>query len=679
VIARVVERPDIAALVVLLHRPGPMDRELERVLPPEAHRIGLRPFSESELRELDEALGDASAPVAGRDLPWVTGLLLAAPDDTNADGIFEAVEQVAAPDRQLVERLALAPGGLMLRAVQHGTGLSPLETLDRLRSLVARGLVTEIESSPPRFVIAHDLIGEAVRRRAGPATCIERSASLHDALEATGAPLGERVQHAVAGADVLGDRAVATITEAAKLLVRRGAFVDAIALAEATRAAGVAQAAPATIVINAARCFAQAALGERSDAAGRLLDLAQDAADIDEWDTVATLMQWRTRFGVADPVAGRLFESALAAVDQTEPRLRFEILWGLVFQTMYASGRVGEVRPLVDEMVEIADELRDPALRVRSLSCSHWLKALVPGDAHDLEALEALTDTITAYAEETNDEQLVAGAYAGHVGNALRRHDLAAADRHAEVLRRAREPHTRWRALLIDAMLRIDHLDLEAAETTIGDASRYAKERGLIIRGDESVAQAFVLSWAKGTLGQLRALLEARDPTAPGHRGWTAALALARLAAGDEAGAVALGAELAETTHTISNWDWYAFISAALLSDVAFFTGSTEIARHVVDQLTPMSGRRVMLGLAVDLGPVDRYLALAHATLGASGPVRELRDRARSQAGCELWSSRTERDEHATGQIVSTGDGAWTWIDVSPVTSSPPAGAPNAD
>jgi hypothetical protein len=222
---------------------------------------------------------------------------------------------------------------------------------------------------------------------------------------------------------------------------------------------------------------------------------------------------------------------------------------------------------------------------------------------------------------------------------------------------------------LIDVMLQIDHLDLDAAEATILDASTYARDRGLIIRGDESVAQAFVLSWARGTLGQLRTLLEVRDPASPGYRGWTAALALARLAAGDEAGAVALGLELAETTHTIANWDWYAFISAALLSDVAFFTGSTAIARHVVDQLTPMSGRRVMLGLAVDLGPVDRYLALAHETLGASGPVHELRDRARSQAGCELWSLRTERDDQATGRIVPKGEAAWSWIDVTPVRS----------
>lgn len=660
VIARLSECPDLAALVVLLHRPGPMDRALEDVLAPDARRIGLRPFSEGELDELSEALGEASAPAPGRHLPWVAGLLLAVPGDEKTDRIRDAVEQIATADRELVERLALAPGGLMLRTLQHGSGFAPVETLDRLRALVADGVVTELDGRPPRFVIAHDLIGEAVRRRAGPATGIERHAALHDALEATDAPLGERVQHAIAGADLLGDRADATMTAAAKLMVRTGAFVDAIALAEATHEAGVARTTPSRIVIEAGRTFAQAALGERTDAARRLLDLAQDAAAIEEWDIVATLMQWRARFGVADPRVGTLLESALAAVDVAEPRLRFEILWVLVFQTMFVNGRIVEASRLVDEMVGIANELRDPSMQVRALACSHWLQAVVGAST---ERLEALSDAIAEYAEETNDEQLIAGAHAGRVGNALRCHDLAGVDHHADVLRRARDPHTRWRSLLIDVMLQLDHLDLDGAEVTIGNASAFARERGLIIRGDESVAQAFVLSWARGTLDQFRTLLEVRDPASPGYVGWTAALALARLASGDDAGAVELGNELAGTVHAISDWDWYAFIAAALLSDVAFFTGSPGIARHVIEQLTPMSGRRVMLGLAVDLGPVDRYLALAHATLGAHDETRRLRDRARSQAGCELWTRRIERDERATGRIVPETDEAWIWIE----------------
>ena len=122
------------------------------------------------------------------------------------------------------------------------------------------------------------------------------------------------------------------------------------------------------------------------------------------------LMQWRTRFGVADPLAGKLLESALIAVDDAEPRLRFELLWGLVFQTMFTSGRIADASPLVDEMVEIANELRDPSMRVRALACEHWMQAVVGASA---ETLDALSDAIATYAEESNDEQLIAGAYAG--------------------------------------------------------------------------------------------------------------------------------------------------------------------------------------------------------------------------------------------------------------------------
>jgi len=660
VIGRILECPDIAVLAVVIQRPESERPLLEEILPSDTQRVRLLPFSERELDELARAIGDRASSGTGRNLPWVAGLLLAGPGATPDDRIGEAIEQLASGERELLERLALAPDGLMLRTLQHASPVAPLETLHRLRGLVADGLVTEQDGRPARFHVAHELIGEAVRARAGPALCIERSASLHDALEATGAPLGERVQHAIVGADLLGARSDQTVTAAAKLLIRQGAFADAIALAEAAHESGVAREPRSQIVIDAARFFAQAALGERSDATHRLLDLAQDAADIEDWDTVATLMQWRTRFGVADPLAGKLLESALIAVDNAEPRLRFEILWGLVFQTMFASGRVADASPLVREMIEIANELRDSSLRVRALACEHWMQAVVgasPG------ALDALSDEITAYAEETNDEQLIAGAYAGRIGNALRQHDLAGVDLHANVLRRARQPHTRWRAHLVDAMLQLDHLDLDGAESTIGAAARYAGQHGLIIRGDESIAQAFILAWVRGNLGQFRDLLEGRDPDSPGYLGWTAALALARLAAGDHEAAVALGTELAATSHPISDWDWYAFIAAALLTDVAYFTGSPTIAEHVIDQLAPMSGRRVMLGLAVDLGPVDRYLALAHATLGAHEMAAALRDQAREQAGCRLWSTRLECDEHATGRIVEPTDGAWTWIE----------------
>ena len=60
--------------------------------------------------------------MTGRDLPWVAGLLLAGPGDTPDDRIGEAVEQVGAGDRELLERLALAPDGLMLRTLQHASG-----------------------------------------------------------------------------------------------------------------------------------------------------------------------------------------------------------------------------------------------------------------------------------------------------------------------------------------------------------------------------------------------------------------------------------------------------------------------------------------------------------------------------------------------------------------------------
>ena len=90
---------------------------------------------------------------------------------------------------------------------------------------------------------------------------------------------------------------------------------------------------------------------------------------------------------------------------------------------------------------------------------------------------------------------------------------------------------------------------------------------------------------------------------------------------------------------------------------------SATIADHVIDQLTPLSGRRALLGLAVDLGPVDRYLALAHATVGDRHEMRRLREQARVQAGCELWSGRIDRDDAASGGIRPATGGAWSWIE----------------
>ena len=111
----------------------------------------------------------------------------------------------------------------------------------------------------------------------------------------------ERVPLAILGADILGSRAEETVTAAARLHVRHGAFADAIALASAVQEAGVRAQPSSRIVVEAARVFGQAALGERSDVAARLEDLAHDAADLGDWDLVATLTQWRTRFGIADP------------------------------------------------------------------------------------------------------------------------------------------------------------------------------------------------------------------------------------------------------------------------------------------------------------------------------------------------------------------------------------------
>jgi hypothetical protein len=215
-------------------------------------------------------------------------------------------------------------------------------------------------------------------------------------------------------------------------------------------------------------------------------------------------------------------------------------------------------------------------------------------------------------------------------------------------------------------MVELDSLDFAGAESTIHEASTYARDRGLVIRGDEAMAQTFVLHWARGSLCDVRPLLEMLKDNALGQRGWLAALALARFMTGDRDSAAELGAEIARTTSRVeSEFDWYSIITAAILSDVAYFGRNAELAHFVIEQLTPRSGGRVLLGLAVDLGPVDRYLALAHAALGADDEAQRLRAGAKAQAGCALWWNRATSDELATGQIVMPTDAAWSWIEAA--------------
>lgn len=115
------------------------------------------------------------------------------------------------------------------------------------------------------------------------------------------------------------------------------------------------------------------------------------------------------------------------------------------------------------------------------------------------------------------------------------------------------------------------------------------------------------------------------------------------LAAGDAEGAASVVAA-APAPAQRAMFRWRAVAAVAFQADLAWRTGSADVAARVYEWLSPHAGRLVVIGGGVAvIGPVDLFLGLAAATCGQPDRAREHLRRALAQArllGARPWVDR---------------------------------------
>jgi hypothetical protein len=655
-LATVVARHEGGALFLLAHRPEPRGGQLESVVPPAARRIQLEPFTTDEMAQL--LAGDPAR--ARDDTPrWVAAALLAPERPGRFDRLTVELSAHAPETRHLVELLAFHPEGLSAEVLRTGAGLPADLALEHLRRLVEDGLVVEIPSTPPRFALVHELVARRVQEEMAPARRTEVLAVLHDTLRAAGTPPSARVHHALGAAELIGPDAAGTVVAAARSLAAAGVHADAVALAEEVRRRGVPLSVGDRAVVDAVEQYARVGLGESLGAAAVLLELAERAADAGDWAAVAAIVEYRQLLGrpeVVDEAELALVRRGIEAVGHDDLRVRFALLSSSLFDAMYGGRRPDEVVGTPEQMLVVADALGDPALQAAALAADHWYLSATGAPQADLEARTA---ALLGLAETTRDPGITSRAHAAAIGTAMHRHDLVAVRGHVDAILEDPDPLGRWQAVLARSALLIDEGDLARAERAIQVAEEQAVRRGVRNRREGPTAQRFVIAWARGGLAGWRPLLEGTDWRAPGRPVWGVVLAATRLHDRDGAGAAAVGREVAE--RALADQDWFARFIGAVLAEIAHFTGDGELAALVRELLGRWTGRRVFVGAAtVDLGPVDHYLALAHALGGSAEEAARLHIRAVTDAACPLWSQRVERPD--TGQLVAPDGTPWGWI-----------------
>lgn len=513
----------------------------------------------------------------------------------------------------------------------------------------AAGLVRE--TGVEQFDFAHALTRDAVaaslsrtkaaRRHAQVAHALETHpevAALHSATELT----AELARHWLAAGATHVASAWRTARTAADQARRLTSYAEAMEL----RAAAV----------DAHRRMPGADDAERYEL---LLELAADAAYAAQWPGVERASVEAMSLGRAlgsPELVGRaataltlycvwmphdidvVFEDvvddlrwALAHLADDDPATRCRLQLALAVELYYADHSVAETRALVDTGMALARRVGDPRLLWWAARAA-WMASWTPAQVVDRSvwAEEGL-----AAAREAGDPAAEAVLLVTHALDALELADRdeweALSSAAAAIARRERLPYVMLTLHWLQLSLASMSGQAEAARQHLADLVATVPLVAVPSQDLQATAAATLAAfWDEEALRLiLDQLRRAHDEL--GEGAVLLHLVIARCGTEDELQAVLrempVPFEGREFWSSVTDWSTEA--------EAASIVGDVELARHAVEVLAPYTGRIGVAGAVLALGPVDGYLALAHATLGATHEASRLADRAEMLA--ERW------------------------------------------
>lgn len=319
----------------------------------------------------------------------------------------------------------------------------------------------------------------------------------------------------------------------------------------------------------------------------------------------------------------RLCDNALKTLDQHDP-MRARVLANLASHLTFASERERRI-DLIEEAKRIATAHADPAL-IGTVLNAEFISLWDPGT---FERRVTIGPEITRLAAEIDDPVLafMGGFFTAYCNAERGMFDVARQqllDLHDTIL----ASRTQYFEFLTDRLILSIDIACGASDTMARvDA---LKERHDLTHADTMGTwslQVGALAYQAGTLGSMVDIIEAMTD-GPLARTWRAALALARLEAGDAAGAAAA---LAEQRSVPRNYFWITVMQVQ--SEVAASLGVVDRCEELFESLGPFRGRvGITASGSLCFGLVTRSLGELALALGRHAEAIELLTEAADQA-----------------------------------------------
>jgi len=634
-------RSEVARLVARTARVEPEPALVDAIF----ERTDGNPFFVRELGRMLEAEGRLSGSES-RAVWW--GAIPLAVNDL----IARRLARLAPETRELLGVAAVIGRDFPLDALERASE-HPRDTIARALAEAERSREVRPHPSDPRiFRFAHALIHEVLIESLGTA----RRRALHRKVaEALEAELGERVEPPLAeiarhwwlGAGPAdAARLAAASLRAARAAFERLAYDEAAelcrrALAELDALGAAAPEARCELLALRVRALYFAgtsewravvgeavALARRIGAPHRIAEIAMDIAIVET--------------GVVDAQRVALFEEALAATRDDEPRI--QLLAGLANALYWSPRDAPRVRALADEALALARKLGRPELLARVLNHRHtsvWSPdSLAERTAIAKEVIELAQRHGLGYALYLGRAHDLVDALESGDGAAARL-DVAEIGRvGVELGNPSESPPTAALLALLDG--RLDEAE-KLARTRFESA-----ERG----GIPNAAMFYAVQLAavrreQGRLGELEPGLRALRAQLPSMPSWSASLAYLYAEDGREAEARVELEALAKGLDDLprdANW----LTTLGLFAETAAILGDAPHARVGGERLAAYAERVIVIGSALTvLSSVARALALVQATCGELAQAQRSFERAlaieeRLTARCLLTRTRAE-------------------------------------
>ena len=514
-------------------------------------------------------------------------------------------------------------GDLVARVAKQ----SPKELMQAAKEAIAERLVTDLGEE--RFSFSHALVRDTLYEELSP----PKRSALHERTglaieEVCGGDLEERLgelAHHFLAAAPRGDlgKAIDYAQRAGGQDMEQLAYEDAVDVYG--RALEVLDLMDEPD--EALRCRLLLALGGAEAKSARVADAraaferaAESARRLDDADSLVG-----AAIGIAlMSEAGRLDERLLALLDEALERIGPErtarkaaLLSAKSAEMYWVDNDVRESDRLVDEAIEIAREIEDPA----ALAAGLTRKIFIPAGPDATRERLAIADEMVALGDSSGDREAVVRGHAYRLWSFLELGDIPAVDRELEIYARLadelRMPEHTWHTFALRGMRALLDGDMDKAERLAEEARRAGD------RAEQPLAQQYYgiqmvqIRSMQGRAGELLPAVRDLAERFPGIPAWrTAQVTLAARSGDTEFAQRKLDHFAADDFAPLPrDVNWFAGMS--LMGEATAMIGDTKQADHVYELLLPYEGLVIVVARAAACnGPVDRVLGLLSQTMG---------------------------------------------------------------